>query len=105
MGPDSMPLTVETYTKFWNTAKERTSTHPDAISFSTMKAGSNNRAIAEVECMLTRIPLKAGYSPSCWKNCMDVMLLKRSGVSHLGSLCTVVLLKTAIMHLNILAVG
>jgi hypothetical protein len=90
-GPDSMPLTVETYTKFWNTAKEKTSTYPDALSFSTMKASSKNSAIAEVECMLTRIPLKAGCSPSHWKNCMDVMLLKRSVVSHLGSLCTVVL--------------
>jgi hypothetical protein len=32
-GPDSMPLTVETYTKFWNTAKEKTSTYPTLSRF------------------------------------------------------------------------
>jgi len=91
MGPNSMPLTVERYTGFWNKAKEKTSRYPDALSFSTMKAGSRNPVIAEVECMLTRIPLKAGYAPSRWKNCMDVVILKQSGVTHLGSLHMAVL--------------
>jgi hypothetical protein len=56
-----------------------------------MKAGSKNQTIASIECMLTRIPLKFGHAASRWKHCMDVMILKKPGISHLGSLRTVVL--------------
>jgi hypothetical protein len=92
---DNMHLSTETYTRFWNKAKERTSTYPDALLFSTMKAGSKTPSIAEAECMITRIPLKAGYAPKRWKNCMDVMILKRSGVTWWFCFQQIV-----IMHLN-----
>jgi hypothetical protein len=86
-----MLLSIEEYVAFGKKAKENTSTYPDGLSFSTMKAGATSKLIANIECRLTRIPLKAGYAPSRWKNCLDVMILKWSGVTHLGSLRTVVL--------------
>jgi hypothetical protein len=47
--------------------------------------------IAEVECTLINIPLNSGYSPSCWKHSLDVMILKKSGNTLLNALRTIVL--------------
>jgi hypothetical protein len=41
--------------------------------------------------MLTRIPLVVGFAPNRWKCCLDVMILKKSGVTDLSSLRTIVL--------------
>jgi hypothetical protein len=76
IGRQSMELSVTNYKKFWNKAKENTSCYPDALSFSTMKAGSRSDMIAELECTLINIPSTSGYSPSCWKHLLDVMILK-----------------------------
>jgi hypothetical protein len=56
-----------------------------------MKAGAADPEIAALECSLTRIPLRYGFSPQRWKFCLDVMLLKKSGVTDLSSLRTIVL--------------
>ena len=56
-----------------------------------MKAGATDPDIAALECSLTRIPLRYGFSPQRWKFCLDVMLLKKSGVTDLSSLRTIVL--------------
>jgi hypothetical protein len=86
LGQSTMELTLESYTHFWSKAKEITSTYPDALSFSIMKAGAQSRLISQIECSLSRIPLQAG-----WKNCMEVMFQKKSGITHIGSLCPMVL--------------
>jgi len=79
------------YATFWKKAKESTSVYPDALSFPTMKAGASSHLISQIECMLTRIPLKGGFSPRRWKHCLDFMILKWSGVTHLDSLRTIAL--------------
>jgi len=89
--PIQMPLSVEDYRLFWRTARENTSCFPDALSFSTMKAGALHPLISTIECQLAQIPLQSGYSPSCWRKCMDVMLLKKSGITNLSSLRTICL--------------
>jgi hypothetical protein len=86
-----MDLTYEEYMRFWKTAKENTSSYPDALSFSTMKAGTFRPVISQIEWQLTKIPLQSGYSPSRWRRFMDVLILKKSGIMLLDSLCTVVL--------------
>ncbi len=91
LGPLKMDMTLESYTAFWKKAKENTSCYPSALSFSTMKAGATDPDIAALECSLTRIPLRYGFSPQRWKFCLDVMLLKKSGVTDLSSLRTIVL--------------
>jgi hypothetical protein len=89
--PIQMDLTYEEYMRFWKTAKENTSSYPDALSFSTMKAGTFSPVISQIEWQLTKIPLQSGYSPSRWRRFMDVMILKKSGITLLDSLRTVVL--------------
>ncbi len=82
---------MESHKAFWRKAKENTACYPDQLSFATMKAGAKDDLIAEVDCLMTRIPLKAGYAPKRWKKCLDVMILKKSGVTHLSGLCTIIL--------------
>jgi len=79
------------YQAFWMKANEKTSCYPSSLSFSSMKAGAFNDYISEVECRLTRIPLISDYAPQRWKKCLDVMILKKAGITHLSSLRTIVL--------------
>jgi hypothetical protein len=91
LGPQSFEIPTESYRSFWNKAKENISCYPDALSFSSMKAGSFSPLISEIECMLTSIPLQGGFAPDRWKRCIDVMILKRSGITVLSGLRTIVL--------------
>jgi hypothetical protein len=86
-----MILSLPEYRSFWHKAKEMTSCYPNKLSFSTMKARARSDMIAEIECTLANILIKAGCSPKRWKNCLDVMILKKSGITTLNSLRTVVL--------------
>jgi hypothetical protein len=56
-----------------------------------MKAGAFDPQIATIDCMMTRIPLVVGFAPSCWKHCLDAMILKKSGITDLSGLRTIVL--------------
>jgi len=56
-----------------------------------MKAGSFHDYISEVDCRMTRIPLMSGYAPNRWKKCLDVMILKKAGITHLFLLRTIVI--------------
>ncbi len=91
LGPQSMAMSVHQYQSFWNKAKENVSCHPGTLSFSTIKSGTTNNTIAQVECCLTRIPLLSGYSPKRGRKCTNVMIQIRSGVTHLSGLRTIVL--------------
>ncbi len=90
LGPQQMTIPVENYRKFWRKANENISCYPDELSF-TMKGGASDDLISEVECDLINIALSSGYSPSRWKNLLDVMILKKAGLTQLSSLCTIVL--------------
>jgi len=91
LGPMKMELSLESYVTFWKKAREDTACYPSALSFSTMKAGSNDLTIAALDCTMTRLPLLYGFAPKRWKFCLDVMLLKKSGVTDLSGLRTIVL--------------
>jgi len=56
-----------------------------------MKAGAHSSVIANIECALANIPLMSGYSPKCWRHRLDVMILKKSGLTMLNSLRSVAL--------------
>ena len=62
-----MDITLQQYKTFWKKAKENTSCYPDELSFATMKAGTTDDLIAEVEWLLAHIPLLGGFSPARWK--------------------------------------
>jgi len=51
-----MEIPLASYRSYWKKAKENTSSYPDALSFSTMKAGSTSLLISQIECMLANIP-------------------------------------------------
>jgi len=91
IGPQKLLLLVEQYKKLWRKAKENTGCYPSAMSFSTMKAGSFDDKIAALECTLTKQPLEKGFAPQHWTHCLDVMILRKSGVTDLSSLQTIVL--------------
>jgi hypothetical protein len=40
---------------------------------------------------MTQLTLKLGFAPQRWKHCLDVMLMKKSGVTDLSGLRTIVL--------------
>ena len=91
LNPLKMELSLDSYTSFWRKAREDTACYPSALSFSTMKAGAHDPDIAALDCSLTRLPLYFGFAPSRWKFCLDVMLMKKSGVTDLSGLRTIVL--------------
>jgi hypothetical protein len=86
-----MTMSLENYRRFWKKAKKETACFPCALSFSTMKARAYSDQIAQLDWTMTRITLEVGFAPRHWKQCMDVMLLKKSGVTELSSLRTIVL--------------
>jgi hypothetical protein len=43
------------------------------------------------DCIMTRIPLKSGYSPLRWKQCIDVMIPKKSNRTDVDNLRTICL--------------
>jgi len=91
LGPLQMNMTVDSYTAYWKKARENTSCYPSALSFSTMKAGAFDSSIAALDCAMTRLPLIKGFAPQRWKRCLDVMIMKKSGVTDLSGLRTIVL--------------
>ncbi len=86
-----MTISLPEYRHFWHKAKETTSCYPDALLFTTMKAGARSDLISDIECKLAKVSIKSSYSPLCWKKCLDVMILKKSGLTTIKSLRTVVL--------------
>jgi hypothetical protein len=56
-----------------------------------MKAGAFDPSIAVLDCAMTRLPLIKGFAPQRWKRFLDVMVMKKSGVTDLSILQTIVL--------------
>jgi hypothetical protein len=65
--------------------------YPSELSFSTMKAGVWDDQISSLDWIMTKLPLELGFSLKRWKQCLDVMLLKKSGLTDLSNLRTIVL--------------
>ncbi len=91
LGPQTMEIPLQTYRAFWKKANDKTSAYPDDLSFATMKVGASDEVISELECSLINIALKSGYSPERWRHLLDVMILKKSGITELSSLRTICL--------------
>jgi hypothetical protein len=84
-------MSLSDHKKFWKGAKENTSCYPCALSFATMKAGAKDEVIAEMDFLAAQIPLQGGFSPDSWQRATDVMIPKKSGVTLLSGLRTIVL--------------
>jgi hypothetical protein len=66
----------------------------------TWKAGYFSGTITELDALLTDIPLQTGYSPLIWRVAIDALLLKKSGVTLVDKLRTIVLLQGDFNYLN-----
>mmetsp|Transcript_30004 Transcript_30004/g.45928 ORF Transcript_30004/g.45928 Transcript_30004/m.45928 type:complete len:284 (-) Transcript_30004:338-1189(-) len=104
--PDSqrhpfLPL-IETaeYTAFWKKAREYTSSGPSGLHFGHFKAGANRPHIAEFEACMTLIPLASGYSPICWRSCIDGMITKKAGSRSIENLRTIILFGVDFNYMN-----
>jgi len=91
LGHLKMEMSVNSYVRYWRKARENTSCYPSALSFATMKAGAHDSKIATLDCQMTRLPLVVGFAPHRWKHCLNVMIMKKSGVTDLSGLRTIVL--------------
>jgi hypothetical protein len=61
--PQDMHRFLNGYSTFGRRANKNISCYPLALSFSTIKAKSLDDSIAELEWMLTKIPMERGFSP------------------------------------------
>jgi hypothetical protein len=84
-------ISLEEHKQFWRNAREETACFPCALSFAKMKAGAQDDIISEVDCIAAQIPLKGGFAPDAWQYATDVMIPKKSGVTLLSGLRTIVL--------------
>jgi hypothetical protein len=91
LGKRFVDLTMASYQAFWRKAKVNTSCYPSALSFAMLQADASDNLTCDFECSMTRIPLKAGYSPIRWRKMLDVMILKWAGHTNLSNLRTIVL--------------
>jgi hypothetical protein len=86
-----LQITLEEWKNFWKGSKERTSCGSDILHFGTWKAGAHIDIISEVDTPLTNILMQSGYSPALWRMVVDALLLKKSGVTLIEKLWTIVL--------------
>jgi hypothetical protein len=70
------------------------------LNFGTWKAGSFREIIAELDALLTHIPLPTGYSPLRWCAAIDSLLLKKAGVTLIEKLRTIFLSQGDFNYLN-----
>jgi hypothetical protein len=93
-------ITAEEWKSFWKGATDRTSCGCGILHFGTWKAGSLSGTMMELDALLTDIPLQTGYSPLRWRVAIDALLLKKSGVTLVDKLRTIVLLQGDFNYLN-----
>jgi hypothetical protein len=66
------------YINGWNAAKEKTSCGSNVLHFGHFKATACCCSLAEFEASMANFPFVIGYSPTSWREAIDVELLKIS---------------------------
>ena len=86
------------YMKAWNIRKEKTcSAHQHMGHY---KAGIKNQFISTILYMRSEIPVVSGYSPSRWRDCIDLMILKKAMNFNLDKQRTLGILDTEYNQCN-----
>ena len=70
----SQEITIDQWIKFWKSARENTSSGPSAMNFGVLKAGAHSVTLASLDCWMTEIPRRSGYSPLRWRSAIDAVL-------------------------------
>ena len=93
-------IPVESWTKFRKKARENTASGPSVLNFSVLKAGAHSDLLATFDSTMSEIPMVSGYSPMCWKQATDVVLLKKAGVFLAHKLRMIVLFQPDFNYMN-----
>jgi exonuclease III len=94
----SLPRTFGEYKRSWVKMRENTGTN--GHHFGHYKAGMRNDLVAMVHFALAEIPFRTGYSPSRWKECTNLMILKKAGLFNVDKLRTLALFEPDFNHNN-----
>ena len=86
------------FAESWKKMKEKTSSR--RLHFGHFKACCQEEPLLGVNYIMAEVPFQSGYSPSCWKNATDVMILKKAGLYDVDKLCTIVLYEADFNHNN-----
>ena len=92
-----LPTTITTteHIQGWKKQKERTASVITELSFSDFKAGSQDKNIAELDCLARAIPYSKDFSPSSYKNVTNYQLLKKDGLYDVEAMRTIQLFSAA----------
>ena len=96
----SQEITIDQWMKFWKSARENTSSGPSPMHFGVLKAGAHSVTIASLDCWMTEIPRRSGYSPCRWRSAIDAVLWKKPGIFFLEKTRTIVLFEPDYNYLN-----
>ena len=86
-------ITEEEYIQGWKKAKHRTSSNPIGPDYNVYKSTIHDDTLTNFETMLLNIPYQTGYSPSRWRNALDILLRKQKDDLRLTKLRTIGLLE------------
>jgi hypothetical protein len=67
---------------------------------STREEWAHIDIIAEVDALLTNIPMQSGYSAALWRTTVDSLLLKKSGVTLIEKLWNIILFQGDLNYMN-----
>ena len=70
----SQEITIDEWTKFWKSSRENTASGPSAMNFGVLKVDAHSVILASLDCWMTEIPRRSGYSPSRWRKAIDAVL-------------------------------
>jgi len=81
--------------KSWQHCNSKTASESTNLNFSHHIAGTYNRQVLEVDCIMCTVPFKMGFSPSEHDIMEDFELFKRMGVTNVEEMRTIRLMVAA----------
>ena len=94
------PCDTESHSNSWRAMNENTASGYSGVNFAHFIANTYDEDTAEVDALLSYLPFAFGFAPKRWKTSVDVMLLKKVGVTDVKKLRTINLMEADFNHGN-----
>ena len=94
-GTISTLISTQEHIQGWKKQKERTVSYQGELTFNKFKAGSQDKYIAQLDCMSRQIPLEKGFVPESYKHITYFQILKKLGVYDVEAMRTIQLVSAA----------